>query len=202
MGSVSSLSDKLTGTIGIQVGSTVQTITLDSSNNTLSTLADSINNGGYGVQATVVTSNGRSSISLVSNTAGSAGAMTVTPDISDATPGLGYTSTVTGVDANLTVDGVDLTSSSNTVTDLIRGLTFQLLAPSAKQSDNSLEEVQVVIGNDIGTVESALNTMVSDYNALIRRRQRPARGWTARAIRSHCSALLLCRCFNSSCWAA
>lgn len=167
LGSVSSLSDKLTGTIGIEVGSTAQTITLDSSNNTLSTLADSINNGSYGVQATVVTSNGHSSISLVSNTAGSAGAMTVTPNITDATPALGYTSTVTGIDAKLTVDGVDLTSASNTVTDLIPGLTFQLLAPSTKQSDNSLEEVQVVIGNDVTTVESTLNTMVSDYNSLI-----------------------------------
>jgi flagellar hook-associated protein 2 len=167
VGSVSNSGDKLTGTIGIQVGSTVQTITLDSSDNTLSTLADAINQGSYGVQATVVTSNGQSSLSLVSNTAGSAGALTVTPNITDATPALGYLSTVTGIDANLTVDGVNLTSSSNTVTDLIPGLTFQLLAPSAKQSDNSLEEVQVVIGNDIGTVESTLNTMVSDYNSLI-----------------------------------
>jgi flagellar hook-associated protein 2 len=62
----------------------------------------------------------------------------------------------------LTVDGVGLTSASNTVANLIPGVTFQLLAPSA-----SGEQVQVVIGNDNNDVESTVNQMVSDYNSLI-----------------------------------
>jgi flagellar hook-associated protein 2 len=65
------------------------------------------------------------------------------------------------------VDGVSLTSSSNTVANLIPGVTFQLLAPSATESDSSLEQVQVVIANDNSGVESTVATMVSDYNALI-----------------------------------
>jgi flagellar hook-associated protein 2 len=74
---------------------------------------------------------------------------------------------VHGVDAQLNVDGVDLTSASNTVTNLIPGVTFQLLSPSAQQSDGSLEELQVIIGNDNSGVESAVSQMVTDFNSLI-----------------------------------
>lgn len=167
VGSVGSLSDTLSGTIGLTVGSNSYSISLGSSNNTLQTLAEAINQGSYGVQATVVTSNGQSSISLVSQTAGSAGALTVTPSITDSTPGLAFNSTVTGKDAQITVDGVNLTSSSNTVANLIPGVTFQLLAPSAQESDGSLEQIQVVIANDNSGVESSVATMVSDYNSLV-----------------------------------
>ena len=66
------------------------------------------------------------------------------------------------------MDGVaTLTSASNTVANLIPGVTFQLLAPSAKESDQSLEQVQVVIANDNTGVESTVSQLVSDYNSLI-----------------------------------
>ena len=90
-----------------------------------------------------------------------------TSSIVDTSDSLGYTSTVSGMDANLNVDGVDLTSASNTVANLIPGLTMQLLAPSPTESDNSLQPVQVVIGNDNNDIESTVNQFVSDYNALI-----------------------------------
>jgi flagellar hook-associated protein 2 len=80
---------------------------------------------------------------------------------------LGYTSAVSGKDANLTVDGVALTSASNTVANLIPGVTFQLLAPSATESDGSLEQVQVVIANNNSGVESTVAATVSDYNSLV-----------------------------------
>ena len=70
-------------------------------------------------------------------------------------------------DAQLTVDGEPVTSSSNTLTNVIAGITFQLLAPSAKESDGSLEQIQLVIGNDNTDVTSTINTMVSDYNSLV-----------------------------------
>jgi flagellar hook-associated protein 2 len=106
----------------------------------------------------VTNSDGSSSLSLLS----SSGALSVTSSVADPSSLLGYTSTVSGKDANLTVDGVNLTSASNTVANLIPGVTFQLLAPSS-----SGEQVQVVIGNDNSGVESTVNQMVSDYNSLI-----------------------------------
>jgi flagellar hook-associated protein 2 len=62
---------------------------------------------------------------------------------------------------------VDLSSSSNTVTNLIPGVTFQLLSPSAQLSDGSSQELQVIIGNDNSGVESAIAQMVTDYNSLM-----------------------------------
>jgi flagellar hook-associated protein 2 len=164
--------DTLAGSITLQVGTgTAQTITLGSSHNTLSGLAAAINSSGAGVTASVLTDSSGSRLSLVSGTAGAKGNITITSnsivDSSNSNTALNFNSTVTGKDASLTVDGVSLSSASNTVTNLIPGLTFQLLAPSAKESDGSLEQVQVVIGNDNTAVESTINSFVSDYNSLI-----------------------------------
>lgn len=167
VGSVGSPSDTLTGSIDLNVGARNYGITLGSSGGTLQDWANAINTGSYGVQATVVTNNGQSSISLVSQYQGSAGVLRVVSNLTNATPGLGYTATVAGKDAQITVDGISLTSPSNTVANLIPGVTFQLLSPSAKQSDGTLEEIQVVIANDNADVETAVATLVSDYNSLI-----------------------------------
>jgi flagellar hook-associated protein 2 len=172
LAAVASASDVLTGSISIEVGTgSAQTINLGASGETLQQLADAINDpttGVPGVAASVVkNSDGSSSLSLTSQTAGSAGTLAVTSSVVDSSSHLGYASTVTGADAKLTVDGVNLTSASNTVSNLIPGLTFQLLAPSATETGGTLESVQVVIGNNTSAVESTINTMVSDYNSLI-----------------------------------
>jgi flagellar hook-associated protein 2 len=160
--------DTLTGSLSIQVGSgPAQTITI-SSDNTLSALAGSINTAAIGVTASVVVnSDGSSSLSLVSSATGTAGTLTVASKVVDTSDALGYFSTVNGENANLTVDGISLTSASNTVANLIPGVTMQLLAPSPTESDSSLEQVQVVIGNDNTNVESTVNQFVTDYNSLV-----------------------------------
>ena len=170
-------SDQLTGSISIQVGSgTAKTVSVPTTtgNNTLAGLAAAINASGVGVTASVLTDASGSRLNLVSGTSGANGTITVNPaantivDTSNSNQALGYTaSPVVPADAQLTVDGVSLTSSSNTVTNLIPGITFQLLAPSAKESDGSLEQIQVVIGNDNTDVESTVNQFVNDYNSLI-----------------------------------
>jgi flagellar hook-associated protein 2 len=153
--------DTLSGSISFTVsGGAAQTVTLNSSDNTLTGLESAINAANLGVTATIVTNNdGSSSLSL---NAGSNGSLAVTSSIVDTTNSLAYSSPVAGKDANLTVNGVALTSASNTVANLIPGVTFQLLAPSANG-----EQVQVIIGNDNTGVESTVNQFVSDYNALI-----------------------------------
>ena len=166
--------DTLSGSITLKVGAsgTAQTINMSSlSNQTLAGLAAAINSSGVGIAASVLTDSSGSRLSLVSGTSGANGDIAVSANsIADATTSSGtlaYSSPISGADASLTVDGVNLTSASNTVTNLIPGLTFQLLAPSAKESDGSLEQVQVVIGNDNTEVESTVNQMVTDYNSLI-----------------------------------
>jgi len=168
-------SDTLSGSIVIKVGvsGTAQTITITSSNNTLSGLASSINSAGIGVSASVLTDANGSRLSIVSGTSGADGDIYIggtdpavgsstTSGITDTTTGtaLNYTSAVAGANASLTVDGVSLTTSSNIVTDLIPGVTFQLLGTSTSA-------VQVVIANYNTGVESSIQTLVTDYNSLI-----------------------------------
>lgn len=169
LASVDAASDTLTGSITIQVGGgNSQTVRLGSSGGTLADLAKAINNtSGIGVTATV-SSDGKT-LSLESETQGSAGTIAVKSQIVDtAATSVAYTATVSGSDASLNIDGVNLTSASNIVTGLITGVTFQLLSPSSSDTSGNAVPVQVVIGNDNSDVESTINTMVNDYNAAIK----------------------------------
>jgi flagellar hook-associated protein 2 len=189
---IASTNDTLTGSISIKSGTgTAQTIVIGaqpsggaaantlytgSGVDTLSGLESFItaNTASLGVTASLNTvavgSNAIGTIlTLTSNTTGSSGTLTVNSSINDitGTTALAYANPVQGKDANLTVDGVDLTSASNTVTNLIPGVTFQMLAPSATLSGGGQEQVQVVIANDNTDVGSAVSQVVTDYNALI-----------------------------------
>jgi flagellar hook-associated protein 2 len=169
---VASSSEQLTGTLNVTVGSgSQQSISMSAvGGNTLADLQQYIynNSATLGFSASLVNnSDGTVSLQLTSGTPGSTGTLAVSSSLVDPNTALAYTSAVTGSNANLTVDGVNLTSASNTVSDLIPGVTFQLLAPSAEESDGSLEQVQVVISNDNSGVESTVNQFVSDYNSLI-----------------------------------
>jgi flagellar hook-associated protein 2 len=180
LAALANTTDTLSGSLKVQVGNgTAQTIVVGaqpsggaalntiytgsaSGWNTLTGLETAINTASLGVSASIVTSSGGAqSLSLTSNPAAN---LTITSSINDVTgtTPLTYTSPVSGKDASITVDGVGLTSASNTVSDLIPGVTFQLLAPSS-----SGEQVQVVIGNDNTDVESTVGQFVSDYNSLI-----------------------------------
>lgn len=156
--------DTLSGTLTIQVGSgTAQSLTIGSSDNTLSTLVEAINSGNYGVTANVITSGSGQQLSLVSNTSGASGDITLSGGLTDTTTSSAVTFTQgqAGQDASFTVDGISETSSSNTVSNVIPGVTFQLLSAAPGTS------VQVEITNDNTDVESAMNSFVSAYNAVI-----------------------------------
>jgi len=176
---ISNASDTLGGSITIQTDGNSQTFKisdLSSSSQTLNGLAAAINSAGIGVIASVLTDSTGSRLSLVSATSGAAGQMTITSKLTDAklvsttntTGAINYNSTVTGKDAKLEIDGVPLTSASNIVSNLIPGVTFQLLSASPQQSDGTLEPVQVVIANNNSGVESAVNQFVTDYNSLVK----------------------------------
>lgn len=166
---VLSSSENLAGKLSVTVGSgSAQTINMSDVNTaeggtTLADLASyiSTNSSTLGFSASVVnSSDGTVSLGLTSGTTGSAGTLAVNSSLVDSSTALSYTSAVTGQNASLTVDGVNLTSASNIVTNLIPGVTFQLLSIST-------EPVQLVIGNDNTDVESTVNQFVSDYNSLI-----------------------------------
>ncbi|CAN5769048.1 flagellar hook-associated protein 2 [soil metagenome] len=161
---VTNAADVLSGSITIQVGlGASQTVTVDSSSNTLATLAAAINTAGIGATASVISDTKGSRLSVVSSTGGAAGALTVSSALSDDTTSaaLAFKVGQTGVDAQLTVDGVALTSATNKVSTAIPGVTFQLLSVSASP-------IQVEITNDNSAVETALTAVVSAYNAVLK----------------------------------
>jgi flagellar hook-associated protein 2 len=160
---ITTASDKLSGSITLQIGSVTNTITLDSTSNTLSTLAQAINSGSYGVKASVVTDTLGSRLSLVSTASGAAGQITLTSSLTDDTQSqaVGFQAGQTGKDAKLNVDGLDTSSASNTVTGAIPGVTFQILSAAPNTS------LQVQITTDNGSIETAMQTMVTAYNAVV-----------------------------------
>jgi flagellar hook-associated protein 2 len=159
---ITNANDTLTGAVTIQVGSgAAQTVNVGT-DNTLSGLAASINNADIGVTASVVTDANGSRLSIVSGTSGATGNLAVTSAITDSSTStaLNYNSIQSGQNSSLVVDGVDVATASNTVSTVIPGVTFQLLAPSA-------DTVQVQVVNSTSTVESAMEAFVSDYNAVV-----------------------------------
>jgi flagellar hook-associated protein 2 len=145
------------GTITITNGSgTATTISTGSgtSGDTLSDLESAINSAGIGVTASIITDALGSQLALVSNTSGSAGNFTV----SSTASGFGFTAGATGTNASLTVNGIAISSATNTVTGVIQGVTLNLL--STGSSTLSVEP------NTTG-VSTAINQFVSDYNTLI-----------------------------------
>src|ERR1700729_990207 len=158
-GAISNAGDTLSGSVTIQG----QEFDIDSSNNTLSTLSAAINAADIGVKASVITDSSGSRLSLVSGTSGATGQLAVQISLSGAASGnIAFQVGQTGKDASLTVDGVSVTSSSNTVSNAISGVTFQLLGSSAGT------EVQVEITNDNTDIATAMNSFVTAYNAVIK----------------------------------
>jgi flagellar hook-associated protein 2 len=167
--SIANSADTLSGSISIQVGSAAaQTISITSGNNTLAGLAGAINSAGIGVTAGVISDSNGSRLSLVSNTSGAGGDLTVTSSVTDATTttALQYNLAIAGVNASLIVDGINISSASNTVSTVIPGVTFQLLATSPI-TNGTPETVQVQVLDNNDAVVSSMDQFVSDYNAVI-----------------------------------
>jgi len=156
--------DALSGSITLHVGSgSAQTISVDPSNDTLAGLAATINSANAGVTASVITDSTGSRLSLTSQTSGVAGQITFdSTALADQATGasVSLSQAQAGQDAQLTVDGVQVTAGSNTISNVIPGVTMQLLATSSTP-------VQVQIDNDTSSVTSSLSTLVKDYNAVI-----------------------------------
>jgi flagellar hook-associated protein 2 len=159
-------SDTLSGSFAFHIGSSSsQTVSVDPANNTIAGLAATINQAGLGVTASVVTDSSGSRLSLISQTSGAAGQITIdSSSLSDSASGtVSLIAGQPGQDAKLMVDGIQTTSASNTITGAIAGVTMQLLGTSASPTT----PVQVQIDNDTASVTSALSTMVKDYNSVI-----------------------------------
>lgn len=146
------------GSFNLQVGTgTATPITIDSSNNTITTLASYINGQKLGVTASVISDSNGARLLLTSQTSGTPGDITITGN----TSGLALNEGVQGINASLTVDGVPISSSSNLVSTAIPGVTMNLISAAPDTP------VTVTVASDTTTVRKAVDDFVSAYNSVI-----------------------------------
>ena len=145
------------GTLTLTVGGTSTPVTFDSSDDTLSTAASYINRQNLGVTASVITDSGGARLAIVSNKSGKAGDISVT----DSPSGLTFSQGAQGKDALVSIDGVPVTSATNTIAGVIPGVTINLA------SADPGSEVQLSVAPDAGSITSAVNSFVSAYNQAI-----------------------------------
>ncbi len=148
-----------TGTLSIQVGSKDPvTITVDDTNSTLEGIREAINNANAGVTATILNDGSATPYRLLitANDTGTANAFTITDNLSGG-QALNLTQTQGAVDAEFTVNGISLTKSSNTVSDVVSGLSFSLKATTTSP-------VQITVGKDTDAIVSALKEVIDAYN--------------------------------------
>ncbi len=165
-----------TGSLAIKVNGITSVVTIDNNNNTLEGIAAAINEKASGtVTASVLNTGSGYKLALNSNQTGLANAITITvADTGDGnstdTNGLSRLSYVTGgfnmtqsqaaTDAAFKFNGVDVTRSSNTVTDLIAGVSLSLNGTNAG-SPSSL-----IVKNDTTAVVDKVKEFVEKFNAL------------------------------------
>jgi flagellar hook-associated protein 2 len=135
--------------------SSADKIVIPAADNSLQLVASYINSSSYGVTANVVTDAQGSRLVLVSKTSGGAGNLTVT------SPALNFTQGTAGVDAQATVDGVPIDSSTNTITTALPGVTLDL----ASGAPNT--PVAITVAADTGQATQTINSFVSAYNTVV-----------------------------------
>lgn len=151
-----SASVSATGQVQLVVGS--QSYSLDvSSNNNLNGLVQAINDAGAGVTASITGSAGAYSLSITS----SSGPTTIQlNDLQNPTDLISDTNQ--GSDASFSLNGIPtpITESTNTITDVIPGVSFTLNSTTSGSATISLSP-------DPSQLSSALQNLVNDYNTLV-----------------------------------
>lgn len=160
------------GGLALTTASGTFNITIDSSNNTLAGLATAINatNTGTtpsGVTASVITDSSGARL-IIKGATGAANSFSLAANGADADltrfastgTGAAMTQAQPAQDAIIRMDGVDTTHSSNTVTDLITGVTLNLV--SAKIGTT----VSLGVTRPTDAITQAVNDYVSAYNSL------------------------------------
>jgi flagellar hook-associated protein 2 len=150
-----------TGTLTIKTGDNdAVTVTISDSNNTLTGLRNAINEAGAGVTATIINDGTASPYRLLimANDAGTANSFAITDNLSGG-QSLNLEQKQAASDAVFTLNGVSITKSSNTISDVIPGVTFTLKAKTT-------EAVNLTVDKDLDSIVSSLNDFASAYNSV------------------------------------
>jgi flagellar hook-associated protein 2 len=150
-----------TGTLSIQVGSGAAVeVSIDGSNNTLEGIRKAINAADAGVTATIVndgTPDTPYRLIVSSNETGTANAFTITSNLAGGGQALTFSEVHAATNAAFQVNGINVTKNSNTVTDVIDGVTLNLVSKTSSP-------VVVSVEPNADAIVAALRELVTAYN--------------------------------------
>jgi flagellar hook-associated protein 2 len=147
--------------IGGSGGTTADIAITAGTNDTLTTLAASINSqsttNNWGITASVVTDASGARLAIYSQASGSPGALA----IANNTTSLTFEPPVGGTNANITINGIPYASTANTVTGAIPDVTLNLV------SADPATPVQISVGPNTNQITNSIDNFVTEYNTVI-----------------------------------
>ena len=155
------------GTMTLTVGGVAKTITIDGTNNSLDGLASAINSSGGGVTASIIADQGGHRL-ILKGPSGAANAFTLTAD-AGADPALsafgygaggGMTLGQSAANADFTIDGVAFSRASNTIDDVVPGMSLTLKKAVPGQP------VDIGASRPLDMIKQTVGDFVSVYNQL------------------------------------
>jgi flagellar hook-associated protein 2 len=151
-------------TLDVGVGDKKKTLEIQvEADDTLSSIRTKIEKAGrsLGVQSTLIASGDNQYLSLSQEKSGTANAIKLSAGAGNAeltALANSLTERTPAADAKLTIDGVDVVSSENTVTDVVPGLTLNL----KKKGDTT-----VTVSTDVAAARKVMQDFVTAYNGAI-----------------------------------
>ena len=167
-GTFDSATGKYTGAAFSSNGSGSKSVTIDSSNNSLQGIRDTINAAKIGVSASIVNDGDANSpyrLVLTSDNKGQTNSIKISVSGDAALSNLlaqdpagtqNLSQSIAAQNAVFKVDGVSISKNSNTITDVIEGVTFTLQKAAANTT--------LAVSRDTQTVQSSVQAFVKAYN--------------------------------------
>lgn len=156
--------DPSTTTVTFTVGGVGKNISIDGASSSLQDIRDAINAADMGVTATIVNDGSGTPyrLALSADATGTSNSFTITTDAGDAAIDTLFSTmaeTVSAQDAVFDVNGITITSASNTITDAIDGVTLTL-------SKETTAPVTLTVNRDTTAASKAVSDFVAAYNDL------------------------------------
>nr|WP_238550842.1 flagellar filament capping protein FliD [Dickeya chrysanthemi] len=144
---------------------TPMTVTLTDDKTSLNDIRDAINNAGGSVSASIINNGTSNYLMLTAKDTGTQSAMTisVSGSLSSSLSSSSFSEQVAAKDASFTLNGISITSQSNTVTTAVTGVTLNL--KSASTAGSTAENL--TIASDITNTKKAVQDWVTAYNNVL-----------------------------------
>ncbi|ODU02884.1 MAG: hypothetical protein ABS89_05295 [Thiobacillus sp. SCN 63-1177] len=151
-------------------GGGTKSITIDSSNNSLQGMRDTINAAKLGVTATIINDGSGSPyrLALAADHSGIDQSLKISVSGDAAIDSLlehnpagtqNLTETATAKNANLKINGVAVTKTSNTISDVVEGVTLNL-------NKETSSPASLTVARDTNSIKTSINSFVKAYNEL------------------------------------